>query len=212
MDQRIIHEIGRSPRLDVINVLKKTEGLSVRELAAKMGMSYMGTKQHCQQLHKDGYLDTWRKPREGVVGRPEMLYRLTKRSEALFPKAANPLAIGILEASAGLYGPSAPEKLLFAYFEQMCEGYIARIKGSNAAERALWMSRLRDADGYMADLHESESSLEIVESHSPICDLFEKYPIVKRLEEEMFTKAIGTAVKRTESTATNSYRCVFRIG
>src|SRR5204863_128240 len=82
MNQRLISEIGRTQRLDIINSLKRTKGMSVNELVEKMGMSYMGIKQHCITLHREGYLDTWRRPQK--MGRPEMVYRLTRRTHDLF--------------------------------------------------------------------------------------------------------------------------------
>ena len=54
MNQRLISEIGRTQRLDIINSLKRTKGMSVNELVEKMGMSYMGIKEHCITLHRDG--------------------------------------------------------------------------------------------------------------------------------------------------------------
>jgi len=62
MNQRLISEIGRTQRLEIINSLKRTRGMSVNELVERMSMSYMGIKQHCITLHRDGYLDTWRRP------------------------------------------------------------------------------------------------------------------------------------------------------
>ena len=37
MNQRLIAEIGRTQRLQIINSLKRTRGLSVNELVEKMG-------------------------------------------------------------------------------------------------------------------------------------------------------------------------------
>src|SRR5207247_5152803 len=79
MNQRLLAEIGRTQRLEILNSLKRTKGMSVNELVDKMGMSYMGIKQHCLTLQRDGYLDTWRRPQR--MGRPEMVYRLTRRRD-----------------------------------------------------------------------------------------------------------------------------------
>ena len=96
MNQKLIREIGRSQRLDILTALKRRGGMSVKELAAHFKMSYMGIKEHCLALEKEGYLDTWRRPKP--VGRPEMLYRLTTRARDLFPGAYNPLTAEVLEA------------------------------------------------------------------------------------------------------------------
>ena len=99
MNQRLISEIGRTQRLDIINSLKRTKGMSVNELVEKMGMSYMGIKQHCLTLQRDGYLDTWRSPQK--MGRPEMVYRLTRRSHDLFPIDSNEFTLELLRSMLG---------------------------------------------------------------------------------------------------------------
>src|SRR5271154_5524747 len=111
MNQKLIAEIGKSQRLAILNKLKRTQGLSVKELAAMLGMSYMGIKQHCIDLHKDGYLDTWRRPKP--VGRPEMLYRLTDRAHELYTVTSNGMTIELLDSSQKLFGPAAAEKMLY---------------------------------------------------------------------------------------------------
>src|ERR1035441_6644186 len=87
MNQELLAEIGRTQRLEILNSLKRTKGMSVNELVGKMKMSYMGIKQHCLTLQRDGYLDTWRRPQK--MGRPEMVYRLTRRSHDLYPSDSN---------------------------------------------------------------------------------------------------------------------------
>ena len=89
MNQRLLAEIGRTQRLEILNSLKRSKGMSVNELVAKMKMSYMGIKQHCLTLQRDGYLDTWRRPQK--MGRPEMVYRLTRRTHDLFATDSNKL-------------------------------------------------------------------------------------------------------------------------
>src|SRR3981081_4861153 len=94
MNQRLLAEIGRTQRLEILNSLKRTKGMSVNELVEKMGMSYMGIKQHCVTLARDGYLDTWRRPQK--MGRPEMVYSLTRPSHDLAPFDGNQMTLAIL--------------------------------------------------------------------------------------------------------------------
>src|ERR1043166_3875479 len=116
MNQRLLAEIGRTQRLEILNSLKRTKGMSVNELVTKMKMSYMGIKQHCLTLERDGYLDTWRRPQR--MGRPEMVYRLTRRTHDLFPAASNQFTLELLQSIRDIYGPNAPEKLLYNAFKQ----------------------------------------------------------------------------------------------
>ena len=116
MNQRLLAEIGRTQRLQILNTLKRTRGLSVNQLVEKMKMSYMGIKQHCITLERDGYLDTWRRPQK--MGRPEMVYRLTRRAQALFQADSNSFTLDLLQSIEEIHGPNAPEKLLYNLFER----------------------------------------------------------------------------------------------
>jgi predicted ArsR family transcriptional regulator len=209
MNQKLIAEIGKSQRLEIINKLKRTQGLSVGELAEQLDMSYMGVKQHCVDLHTEGYLDTWRRAKG--IGRPELIYRLTDRAHDLFPSASNGMTISLLENAKALYGPSAPEKLLFSVFQKKAEAYQAKVRGDTIAERAGKLARIRDAEGYMSEYEQDAAYIRIVEHHCPIDDLLKAFPIVARLETELFTRVLGAAVQREEAHASGLYRCVFTL-
>jgi predicted ArsR family transcriptional regulator len=208
MNQRLIAEIGRTQRLEILNSLKRTRGMSVNELVGKMKMSYMGIKQHCLTLQRDGYLDTWRRPQK--MGRPEMVYRLTRRTHDLFPTDSNQFTLELLKSIQGIYGPNAPEKLLYNVFEKKTATLRAKVKGETVAERAKWLARVRDGEGCMAQFTASgEGGPHIHECHSPIMNLLEQYPIIARLEQDMFEALLGTRVRREMLRNSGLYECAF---
>jgi len=209
MNQRLLAEIGRTQRLEILNSLKRTQGMSVNELVAKMKMSYMGIKQHCLTLQRDGYLDTWRRPQK--MGRPEMVYRLTRRTHDLFPTDSNQVTLELLKSIQEIYGPNGPEKLLYNVFERKGATLKAKAKGETVAERAKWLAKVRDGEGYMAQFitEEKEGGPQILECHSPILNLLDRYPIVGRLEQDMFAAVLGTRVRREETRNSGLYECAF---
>lgn len=217
MNQRLIAEIGKSQRLRVVNRLKRTQGMSVNELSLALGMSYMGIKQHCVELQKLGYLDTWRRPKtEMQVGRPELIYRLTQKAHELFPVASNTMTLALLEEAGTLYGPAAASKLLFRVFQRKTDSYIAHVRGETLEERVRQFAALRDSDGYMSEVEPAaggKKGWSIVEHHSPLADLLACYPaLVARLEQELFGRVLRAPVKREQTTASGLYWCAFRIG
>jgi len=139
-----------------------------------------------------------------------MLYRLTEQAHELFPSTSNQTTIDLLQAASKLYGPSAPEKLLFQTFQQKIEHYQGKVKGDILQERAKSLVRLRDAEGYMSEL-ESEGGMRIVEHHSPIRDLVQAFPIINRFETELFQRLLRTSVRREEKTASGLYCCIYHI-
>ena len=210
MNQRLISEIGRTQRLEIINSLKRTRGMSVNELVGRMNMSYMGIKQHCITLHRDGYLDTWRRPQK--MGRPEMVYRLTRRSHDLFQADSHQLTLDLLKAAQETYGPNAPEKLLYNIFKKKTAALKAKAKGDTVADRAKWLAHVRDGEGYMAQfVNNKDGSPRILEVHSPILNLVERYPIIGRFEQDMFEAILGTRVRREVTRNSGLYECTFHF-
>ncbi|MFN2542901.1 MAG: helix-turn-helix transcriptional regulator [Chthoniobacterales bacterium] len=209
MNQRLLAEIGRTQRLEILNSLKRSKGMSVNELVSKMGMSYMGIKQHCLTLQRDGYLDTWRRPQK--MGRPEMVYRLTSRTHDLFQTDSNRLTLELLKSTQEIYGANAAEKLLYNVFARKTAELKAKVKGSTVLERSKWLAKVRDNEGYMAQVvnDPKQGGTQILECHSPIINLLEQYPIVGRLEQDMFEAVLSTPVRREETRSSGLYECAF---
>ena len=208
MNQRLIAEIGRTQRLEIINSLKRSRGMSVNELVEKMKMSYMGIKQHCLTLERDGYLDTWRRPQK--MGRPEMVYRLTRRSHDLFQADSHQFTLDLLKSVQEIYGSNAAEKLLFNIFEKKTAALKAKAKGDTVTDRAKWLARVRDGEGYMAQFtNGEEDGSKILECHSPIMNLLDRYPIIGRFEQDMFEAVLGTRVRRQMMRNSGLYECAF---
>jgi predicted ArsR family transcriptional regulator len=210
MNQRLISEIGRTQRLEIINSLKRTRGMSVNELVGRMNMSYMGIKQHCITLHRDGYLDTWRRPQR--MGRPEMVYRLTRRSHDLFQADSHQFTLDLLKSAQEIYGPNAPEKLLYSIFKKKSAALKAKAKGDSVAERAKWLAHVRDGEGHMAQfVNNKDGGPRILECHSPILNLLERYPFIGRFEQDRVEAVLGTRVHREVIRNSGLYECAFHF-
>jgi predicted ArsR family transcriptional regulator len=209
MNQRLLAEIGRTQRLEILNSLKRSKGMSVNELVDKMKMSYMGIKQHCLTLERDGYLDTWRRPQK--MGRPEMVYRLTRRTHDLFPADSNKFTLEMLKSTQEIHGANAPEKLLYNIFAKRTAALKGKVKGETLVDRAKWLAKVRDNEGYMAQFltNEKQGGPQILECHSPILNLLDQYPIIGRLEQDMFEAVLGTPVRREETRNSGLYECAF---
>ena len=212
MKPQLIEQVGRTSRLRVLNELKRTPGgLAVRELAERMGMSYMGVKEVCLDLEKRGLLDTWRDPVK--FGRPRLLYRVTPRAHELFPTASNPLTLEILSAAQKLFGGTAPDKLLMVAYQQAAQEYRDRIGGDTVEKRAAALTRLRETAGHMAVLHDdAPDGLRIVEHHSPILDVLRAHPIIAKMEVELFERVLGVPVRREESAVSGLFCATFYVG
>jgi predicted ArsR family transcriptional regulator len=203
---RILFEIARTPRVDILVALKRRPDLTVTGLGEALRMSYMGVKQHCKELEKDGYLETFRRHRG--VGRPELVYRLTAKGGELFSEADNAVLLVILEEARVLFGVAAAEKLLFRYFQRLEAGYAGRLRGGTVGERGKWLARLRDREGRMADWEDGR----LVERHDPLGGVARAYPAMAGMECEMMRRLLGVPVRLELLQFGNNSSRVFIVG
>ena len=210
MFSKVLRDIARPLWYEIISHLKCSTGMSVSELSKHLKMSYMGVKQHCVEMQKRGYLDTWRRPKE--IGRPEKAYRLTHKLDDLFPQVGNDLTLEILQSVEETYGGNAADKLLFTYFQKLTKKYALKMKGESAAERAASLAKLRDAEGHLSTVdYHREKGLQIVEYHSPLLEVAEHYPTVYRMEEQLFESLLKAKVSREEEKASGLVRYTFTV-
>src|SRR5438094_9083672 len=144
------------------------------------------------------------------MGSSYMVYRITRRMHDLFQADSNQITIELLKSAQEIYGPNVPEKLLYNVFEKKTAALKTKVKGETVGERARWLARVRDGEGYMAQVTTGEGGgPQIVEFHSPILHLLEQYPIIGRLEQDMFEVLLGTRVSRATIRNSGLYECAF---
>ena len=207
----LLREMLHSPVLDIVQRLKHSTGMTVTELCTAMKMSYMGVKQHCVEVEKAGFLDTWR--RSKAAGRPEKLYRLTSKADVLFVNCGPTLTLDLLTTAERVYGESAPPKLLFTYFQSKEEAMSAKLtKTTTLEERAKLLARLRSAEGCMSVCEtDAQGHLVLVEHHRPLRELAARYDMVDELECEMIERLMGCEVRRSVEEVSGLVRVTFQI-
>lgn len=198
MFKEIFKEMYHPSKAAIISSIKRSDGLPVSDVAKEVEMSYMGVKQHCINLEKLGFLESWRVPRK-EVGRPEKLYKLTAKCDDLFPVAGSEFTIGILEGVKDTFGEDAPEKLLRKYFSDK-ESTWSKSIPANASikEKAEAVSTLREEDGVFNTFSlEQDNLIKIKEYHNPLAQVIEQYPFVAELEHQMLETLIGTKLEKS---------------
>ncbi|MBB5039018.1 helix-turn-helix transcriptional regulator [Prosthecobacter dejongeii] len=207
----ILRDILHTPAVDIILHLKQSPGMTVKELCSIMKMSYMGVKQHCDALAEKGYLDTWRHP--VPHGRPEKIYRLTAKLDPLFPSASADHFMELLRQAERLFGATAPEKLLYAFFASKAERYARKVSAETELEnKALVLARLRSTDGCMSVVEMSgQGKLRIVDYHCPYGEVLKQYPLIEEIECEMIERLLDCPVERNVVEKSGLRRVTFTL-
>ena len=211
MKSKLLRKLAKSQKYLILAEIKRSQGLSVSQLCERINLSYMGVKQHCVALEKDGYLDTWRRPKG--MGRPEKAYRLTTVAQEFFPSEHTNFTSEILKSIEQVYGPAAPEKILYQIYQNQTAKMKEKIVGHTIGERARCFATLRDADGYMSEYYFNGDIQrhQVIEYNSPILTIADQFKILNQLENNLIESVLGVRVQREEERVSGLYKCQFTL-
>ena len=211
MKSKLLRKLAKSQKYLILAEIKRSQGLSVSQLCERINLSYMGVKQHCVALEKDGYLDTWRRPKG--MGRPEKAYRLTPQAQEFFPSEHTNFTAEILKSLEQVYGPAAPEKILYQIYQNLTARLQTKIAGHTLEDRARSFASLRDQDGYMSEYYFNPDIQrhQIIEYNSPILTVADQFKILTQLENNLIENLLSVRVHREEERVSGLYKCQFTL-
>ena len=186
----------------VLFELKVSGAMPASELSAKLGGSYMAARKSCEDLVKAGYLNRTRQA-GNIVGRPEIFFGLSEKASHLFPQCRPGFTLELLNLIKRMHGESAPERLIFQYFQALKTRYQEAMSAAGTMEKkAIMLMELREADGCIWRIDEvTVGFVRIIEYHHPMQAIFAKYPRVVQMEQGALAEIMGAKCLRSELPA-----------
>ena len=195
----------KTPELILLQ-LKALGPHSAKMLAERLDITPMGIRQHLQSLEKRE-LVCYEEARS-KVGRPTRYWSLTERGHAFAAADQERLRASALQ----LFGGAGVEPLLSAREEQLYLRYAEELSAERShQDRLARLVRLRQHDGYMAELFDHPHGALLVENHCPICAAATVCQGFCRAELSIFTEVLQAQVERAEHILAGSRRCAYRI-
>lgn len=150
-------------RRRILELIKRGGELPAETIAADLGVTLSGARQHLLGLERDGLLE--HRAVRGGPGRPKYLFALTAAGDSLFPRAYAELTNELLE-----YVEDEDPELLERIFERRAKRRLQRARermvGLDFADRARVVAEILDEDGYLADFTRREDGAFIITEHN----------------------------------------------
>jgi DeoR family suf operon transcriptional repressor len=150
-------------RRQIIELLKRRGEADAETIAAALGITPSGARQHLTALSHDG-LVTHRADRAGP-GRPRHLHALTAAGDALFPRNYVDLTNELLEYVED-EDPALLQRIFDRRARRRLEAGRRRTTGLPFAEKVKLVARILDEDGYLADFAEREDGAFLITEHN----------------------------------------------
>jgi predicted ArsR family transcriptional regulator len=191
--EAVIDRISRPHWPAILRALAIHGPLPVKTIAARVGMSYMGIKQHCQELEAENLL--MKEERKRKAGRPEILYFPTPEAWGLFRVEDEGPALFFLRKVAEEQGASLAEKYLWAWFRQLAETWEPGLP-EETGSRWTALGQLRQKMGCILAWGQEAGHPVFWEAYSPWENLYDVIPQAVRLEALLLGQLLGCEVQR----------------
>jgi DeoR family suf operon transcriptional repressor len=195
----------RGTRAELLVALKKTQPITVQELAEQFGVSANALRRHLKEVEAAGAVQ-YQRVVHGVGG-PVFAYSLTAAGEALFPRAYDRALTEALEVLRERIGADGVAEVFRRRWDALAAERMPELSALPLAERATRLAELLSSLGYMAEA----DAARLTEHNCAIRAVAERFPEVCEAEAKFLEEWLGAQVERTQHIASGAPCCEYCI-
>ena len=200
----------QATRLQILEYLQRHGRATVKDLGNLLGLTSTGIRQHLTVLERDGLVDA--REERGRVGRPTLVYSLTEKADALFPKTYDTLASVLIEEIRSSQGNEHLQDLLHRAAERMAAPYVERVRGKPVAERVKVTGRIMEEQGYLVDCRKGDGDEYWIDEFTcPFPKVAEQDRSICVLHVDFVNILSGGDTRLTQSLMRGQCACTYRI-
>jgi predicted ArsR family transcriptional regulator len=196
-------------RGSLLLLLKKSQGLTAKQLSTKSGASLNAVRHHLKELEAERLISYQR--RHAGVGAPSFAYGLTSAGQALFPRRYEDILTGILEQLVEAQGRQAAVAVLEARYATAAERLQESLAGLEVSEKLTSLASSLSAEGYMAEASSTQEGGTLIQHNCAIQSLAEQFPEICDAEAKLLTAVLGGDVHRERHILAGCNACEYRV-
>lgn len=199
----------QATRQQILDYLRRASRATVKELGTLLELTSTGIRQHLTVLERDGLIEAAEE--RGHVGRPALVYCLTDRGDALYPKSYDELANLLIEEVREVAGAQGLQTILRRVAGRFAEPYQERLEGLSLKQRVQEASAIIRARGCLAEsVHDGKDWL-INQYTCPFPNVARQNSSVCALDVEFVRRLVGADARLTKSLLRGDASCTYRI-
>lgn len=210
---RVVPSLPESRRAVLYAVRRRGEA-TAEEVAAQLGMTLSGARQHLSALVADGLLEVMEAARSrGSRGRRRLLYSVSEQGDSLFPKAYGELTNELLDYLSA-DEPGMVDRLFARRREHRITNARCRVDPlPTLGEKVAELARVLDEDGYLASWEAAgPSTYRVVEHNCAIWAVARRYGQACISELDFIRAVLPDAhVERVQHMVEGARRCAYEI-
>jgi predicted ArsR family transcriptional regulator len=199
----------QATRQEILDYLHREHSGTVKDFARQLELTPTGVRQHLTVLERDGLISAHEE--RGRVGRPALVYSLTDKGEALYPKNYAALANLLMEEVRAVAGADVLQRILRRVSDRMAQQSRDRTEGKSLAERVEVATQLMREQGCIASCEERDGVFYLSECTCPYPAVARRNSAVCALEVDLVRRLTGADARLVSSLLRGDRACVYRI-
>ncbi len=181
-------------------------------LGELVGTTSVAVRQHMEKLAKKGLVTN--EDRRESVGRPKKYWELTEKGDQRFPDRHADLTLEMINSVVETFGQEGLDKLIAKRELRSLNTYRTKLsKFSDLKSKVAELANIREVEGYMAEVEDTEDGYLLHENHCPICVAATSCQGFCKSELNLFRTVLGegASVERESHIVSGARRCSYRI-
>jgi len=199
----------QATRKDILDYLRRQGQASVKELGDLLGLTSTGIRQHLTILERDGLIHA--REERGRVGRPALVFSLTRDGDALYPKRYDMLAGLLLDEIRAMTGSRGVQSLMQRAARRLAEPLAIRMENKSLPERVQEAARIFEEQGCLVDAIIGEGEFGIIRYTCPFPEVASNHSCVCALDVEFLRLLLRADARLTTCILRGDRSCTYRI-
>ncbi len=200
----------QATRQDLLDYLRRHRQSTVKELGEHLNLTSTGIRQHLTVLERDGLVEA--REERGHVGRPALVYRLTAKGDALFPKMYDALASAVIEEARDLVGAEPLQQIMRNVALRFAEPYMGRLEGKTGPARLAEIAAIMAERGCLTDITTEPDGGVLISQHACLySNVASRNSVVCNIDVELLRQFLGGDPRLTASLLRGDDSCTYRV-
>lgn len=200
----------QATRQDILDYLRRHRQSTVKGLGEHLNLTSTGIRQHLTVLERDGLVEA--REERGHVGRPALVYQLTAKGDALFPKMYDALASAMIEEVRDLVGPEPLQQMMHNVAERFAEPYMSRLEGKSGSARLAEVAAIMAERGCVSDItSEPDGAISISQRACLYPNVSNRNSTICQIDVELLRKFLGGEPRLVTSLLRGDDSCTYRV-
>jgi predicted ArsR family transcriptional regulator len=200
---------GRPTRMEILELLRRRGRCSAETIAKDLDLTPNAIRQHLTNLERDGLVVS--QPERSGRGRPALLFALTERADAVFPKRYGQLATMVLQEVQEMGGPEALDEVFARVAARHADAIQRDLEDLGFEDRlnrvVSWIGRA----GTLVERSTTAEGIRVTIHNCPFRNTAMKFPQVCTITPHLLIKLLGAPVSQGHSIHRRDPYCSFVV-